>query len=70
MANPLAKDEHEFVRAIEQYKKDKGKLFLSWTEVLEIVKDLGYVQNAQKKRPVGSGSTAKKKKTRKKTPST
>ena len=59
MANPLARDELEFVQAIEKFKKEKSKLFLSWTEVLEIVKALGYVQTAQKKKP--GGSVAKKK---------
>ena len=60
MANPLSKDELEFVQAIEKYKKEKGKLYPSWTEILAIVKDLGYVQTAQKKKP-NPGSTAKKK---------
>ncbi len=60
MANPLARDELEFVQAIEKYKKEKTKLFLSWTEVLQIVKSLGYVQTAQKKK---MGSTVVKKKT-------
>ena len=58
MANPLSRDELEFVQAIEKYKKEKGKLYPSWTEILSIVKDLGYVQNAQKRK---SESTAKKK---------
>ena len=40
----LNQEELEFVRAIESYKKQHDKLFLSWTEVLEIVKDLGYVK--------------------------
>ena len=60
MANPLSKDELEFVQAIEKYKKEKGKLYPSWTEVLAIVKELGYVQNAQK-RKAKAESTAKKK---------
>ena len=63
MANPLSKDELEFVQAIEKYKKEKGKLYPSWTEILAIVKDLGYVQTAQKRKP-NPGSTAKKKSTK------
>ena len=59
MANPLSSDELEFVQAIEKYKKEKGKLYPSWTEILTIVKQLGYVQSAQKKKT--PGSTAKKK---------
>ena len=37
-------------RALEKFKKEKNKLFLSWTEVLDIIKNLGYVQTAQKKK--------------------
>jgi|APSaa5957512493_1039668.scaffolds.fasta_scaffold356782_1 hypothetical protein len=40
----LSADELEFISVIESYKKKHHKLFLSWTEVLEIVKDLGYVK--------------------------
>ncbi|HIA27375.1 MAG TPA: hypothetical protein EYN79_04525 [Planctomycetes bacterium] len=47
MANPLGKEELDFVRAIENYKKENDKLFLSWTEVLRIVKDLGYFVTAR-----------------------
>jgi len=64
MANPLARDELEFVQAIEKYKKDHAKLFLSWTEVLEVVKALGYVQSVQKRKGSG-GSGAKRKSGRK-----
>jgi hypothetical protein len=64
MANSLARDELEFVQAIEKYKKDNAKLFLSWTEVLEVVKSLGYIQSAQKKKG-SAGSTARKKSGRK-----
>lgn len=42
MANPISGDELEFVKAIEEYKKQNSKTFLSWTEVLSIVRDLGY----------------------------
>ena len=64
MANPLSRDELEFVQAIEKYKKEKGKLYPSWTEILTIVKELGYVQSAQKRKNTGE-STAKKKATAK-----
>lgn len=60
MANPLSRDELEFVQAIEKYKKEKGKLYPSWTEILTIVKELGYVQSAQKRKNTAE-STAKKK---------
>jgi hypothetical protein len=32
----------EFIVAIEKYKKKHDKLFLAWSEVMEIMKDLGY----------------------------
>ena len=47
MAKSLNQEELEFVRAIEQYKKKNDKLFLSWTEVLGIVKKLGYSRPVQ-----------------------
>jgi len=60
MAHPLSKDELEFVPAIEKFKKEKGKLYPSWTEVLTIVKQLGYVQNAQKKKSAPTPKAKKK----------
>jgi hypothetical protein len=32
----------EFLRAIESYKRDHGRPFPTWTEVLEVILDLGY----------------------------
>ena len=59
MLNSLSAEELEFVKAIEKYKKEKSQNFLSWTEVLAIVKDLGYrkSEQARKKR---AASKAKK----------
>src|SRR5260370_601559 len=39
----------EFLRAIESYKRDHGRPFPTWTEVLEVIIDLGY------RRPVREG---------------
>lgn len=50
MANALSSDELEFVQAIEKFKKEKSKIFLSWSEVLAIVKDLGYRKSEQYRR--------------------
>ena len=36
----MTQEEMNFCTAIEDYKKEKDKLFLSWCEVLQIVKDL------------------------------
>lgn len=38
----LSSEELVFIKAIDRYKLEKNKSFLSWTEVLKIVKDLGY----------------------------
>lgn len=47
MARPMNQEELEFVKAIEDFKKSEDKLFLSWTEVLSIVKDLGYTRTVK-----------------------
>ncbi len=66
MAKSLNQEELEFVRAIEEYKKDNDKLFLSWTEVLGIVKKLGYSRPVQARTgSARSTSSSKKKVTRK-----
>lgn len=36
----------EFVQAIDDYKRANGRPFPSWSEVLEIVKALGYERDA------------------------
>ena len=41
---PLSQEELDFCTAIEDYKKEHDKLFLSWSEVLQIVKDMGYTR--------------------------
>ena len=50
MANTLSREELEFVQAIEKFKKANSKTFLSWTEVLSIVKELGYKRSELRKR--------------------
>ena len=42
MFDSLSPEEFQFIKAIEKYKAKSGKLFLSWSEVLKIFKDLGY----------------------------
>src|SRR4051794_23612895 len=34
--------ELEFLAAIEGYKRASGRMFPTWSEVLEVVRDLGY----------------------------
>lgn len=36
----------EFVTAIDEYKRKRNRKFPSWTEILEIVKALGYQRSA------------------------
>lgn len=61
MANPISGDELEFVKAIEDFKKQNSKTFLSWTEVLSIFRDLGYRKSEVYRR---KKSTAKTKSTK------
>ena len=42
MLDTLSSEELVFIKAIDKYKVENDKNFLSWTEVLKIVKDLGY----------------------------
>ena len=41
--------EMEFMRAMQDYKKSSGRMFPTWSEVLEVLKSLGY----EKARDVG-----------------
>ena len=49
----MSAEQFEFVMAIETYKKVNKRLFPSWTEVLEVMQQLGYrkVENRQIKLP-------------------
>jgi hypothetical protein len=38
----LSSEELQFIKAIEKHKSSSGKLFHSWSEVLKILKALGY----------------------------
>lgn len=35
-------DEVEFMKAMDKYKRSSGRQFPTWSEVLEVVRDLGY----------------------------
>ncbi len=37
-------EELEFMHAIQAYKKSSGRMFPTWSEVLEVLRDLGYVK--------------------------
>ena len=49
MLESLSTEQLEFIKAIENYKNEKKKLFLSWSEVLDILKDLGYQKVAARR---------------------
>lgn len=38
----LTREECQFLRAIDRYRSESGRQFLSWHEVLRLVKQLGY----------------------------
>jgi hypothetical protein len=38
----LSRDEIEFVKAMDQYKRDNRRPFPTWSEVLEVLRALGY----------------------------
>lgn len=44
--HPMQPDVLEFIQAIDDYKRQAGRPFPSWSEVLEIVKCLGYERGA------------------------
>ena len=35
-------DEVEFMKAMDEYKRRSGRMFPTWSEVLEVVRELGY----------------------------
>ena len=41
-STPVEEEAMEFIQAVEAYKAEKGRSFPSWTEVLGILKSLGY----------------------------
>ncbi len=38
--------EMEFLQAMQDYKKSSGRMFPTWSEVLEVIKKLGYEKPA------------------------
>ena len=54
---PLTLEEHQFIKAIECYKAEHKKTFLAWSEVLQIIKDLGY-RRVTRDEPVPQGGAS------------
>ncbi|MEM6978364.1 MAG: hypothetical protein AAF539_01770 [Planctomycetota bacterium] len=51
--------EVEFMRAMDDYKRDSGRMFPTCSEVLEVVRSLGYIQlNQDQKEMLGLVETA------------
>ena len=42
-----AEDEVEFMTAMDDYKRRSGRMFPTWSEVLEVLRDLGYRKVAE-----------------------
>lgn len=40
-------EEVEFMKAMDDYKRKSGRMFPTWSEVLEVVRGLGYVKPAE-----------------------
>ena len=43
----MSDEQFEFLMAIDQYKKANARPFPTWTEVLEVIKALGYRKTAE-----------------------
>ncbi len=40
--DPVSTDEQAFVKAMDQYKRENRRPFPTWSEVLEVLRSLGY----------------------------
>ena len=49
-----SQDEIEFMHALDEYKRKNGRMFPTCSEILEVIRDLGYVKIAP-----GAANTAK-----------
>jgi len=43
----MSEEQFEFLMAIDEYKKKNARPFPTWTEVLEVIKALGYRKVAE-----------------------
>jgi hypothetical protein len=49
-------DEVEFMKAMDDYKRRSGRQFPTWSEVLEVIRDLGYRKVAEPTRTFTSAT--------------
>jgi hypothetical protein len=46
-AEPTAADAQEFQEAMRAYKESSGRMFPTWSEVLEVLRALGYEKTGE-----------------------
>ena len=51
-------DEIEFMQALDAYKRRSGRMFPTCSEILEVIRDLGYVRVSPEERDALFGSSA------------
>ena len=51
-------DEIEFMRALDEYKRASGRMFPTCSEILEVIRDLGYVRLDEFGNPVAPIASA------------
>jgi len=51
-------DEVEFMQAMDEYKRKNGRMFPTCSEILEVIRDLGYVRGLSQTGPQVSSNTA------------
>jgi len=51
-------DEVEFMNALDEYKRTSGRMFPTCSEVLEVIRDLGYVKTNAKLKSAPADSSA------------
>ena len=51
-------DEVEFMQAMDVYKRKNGRMFPTCSEILEVIRDLGYVRELTHAAPIVSSDTA------------
>jgi len=54
-----SRDEVEFMQAMDVYKRKNGRMFPTCSEILEVIRDLGYVRELTHAAPNVSSDTAR-----------
>ncbi len=64
----MSDEQFEFVMAIDEYKRANNRPFPTWTEVLEIIRALGYRKVAEPQALAGAPTSEKEKKSKDSSP--